>query len=227
MATWPNATISTANVDAGNDLPRLARSQIRDTIDAVNSISSMPSGEFHVIKFTGLHTRPDTHIPGNYTWYPLMTSAYSSGNAFVQFRANIRSNTAIATGPVVSLPAGRYEVSFIDTSIMAYANGIQYIGSISTTLNANPGSITGNANYGVGYVQTSTGPTHAEVTFEGPGGVGPNFFDVPSHLVIDQQRIDTQANGGGFYGPPCGILENQPPTGRPDIQYIKFQRISY
>jgi hypothetical protein len=36
MATWPNTTISTANVDAGNDLPRLARADIKDTIDAVN-----------------------------------------------------------------------------------------------------------------------------------------------------------------------------------------------
>lgn len=227
MATWPNATISTANVDAGNDLPRLARTQIKDTIDAVNSISSMPSGEFHVIKFTGLHTRPDTHIPGNYSWYPLMTSAYASGNAFVQFRANIRSNTAVTTGPVLMLPQGRYEVSFIASSIMMYANGTQYSGTIETTLNANPGEITGNTSYGVGYVQTSTGPTHAEVKFDGPGGGGSNFFDVPTHLVIDQQRIDTFANGGGFYGTECGGSENQPPTGRLNVQYIKFQRISY
>ena len=226
MATWPNTAISTANVDAGNDLPRLARSQIKDTIDAVNAISSMPAGEVHVIKFTGLHVRPDTHIAGNYTWYPVMANAYVSGNAFVQFRANIRSNVATTSGPVIVLPLGRYEVSFIDSSIMMYANGTQYTGTIGTQLNANPGEITGNTGVGVGSISSGSGPTHAEVKFGGPGGGGENFFDVPSHLVIDQQRIDTFANGGGFYGPPCGTAESQPPTGRPDIQYIKFQRIS-
>ena len=224
---WPNTTISTSNVDSGSDTPANARAQIYQTITAVNDIiGTGPAGEFHVIKFTGLHVRPDTHIPGNYNWYPVMANAYASGNAFVQFRANIRSNVATTSGPVLSLPQGRYEVSFIDTSIMMYANGTQYTGSITTELNANPGSITGNTSYGVGYVQTSTGPTHAEVKFGGPGGGGSNFFDVPSHLVIDQQRIDTFANGGGFYGPICGTTENVPPTGRPDIQYIKFQRIS-
>jgi hypothetical protein len=227
MATWPNTAISTANVDAGNDLPRLARTQIKDTIDAVNSISSMPSGEFHVIKFTGLHTRPQSYIPGNFTWFPTLTSAYASGNSFVQFRSNLRSNVATTSGSCFVLPQGRYEVSFLDTNTMMYANGTQYTGSVSTIIDANPTGIEGNASYGVATMSISTGPTHAEVTFGGPGGGGSNFFDVPSHLVIDQQRLDTFANGGGFFGPPCGTLENQAPTGRPDVQYIKFQRISY
>ena len=38
--TWPNTTISTDNVDAGSDEPRLARAQIKETIDAVNQMIS-------------------------------------------------------------------------------------------------------------------------------------------------------------------------------------------
>jgi hypothetical protein len=225
--TWPNTTISTQHLDAGTDEPRLARADIKHTIDAVNSIITMPAGEFVVIKFTGNVGRPLSYIPGNFTWYPEMTTAYASGNNFVQFRANVQNNTPTSHGFAMVLSAGRYEVSYIASSIKQYANGTVYTGTVGTQLNAIPSTIGANAAIGVAGITSGSGPTHAEVTFGGPAGGQITFFDVPSHLVIDQNRIDVFANGGGFFGTDLGALEGQGPTGRPDIQYIKFQRISY
>jgi hypothetical protein len=224
---WPNTTISTSNVDSGSDTPANARAQIYQTITAVNDIiNTGPAGEFVVIKFTGNVARPFSYIPGNFTWYPEMTTAYVSGNSFVQFRANVQNNTATSSGYAMVLSAGRYEVSFIATSIKQYANGSAYTGTASTVLNPIPSVIEGNTSYGVGSVTSGSGPTHAEVIFGGAGGGSTNFFDVPSHLVMDAQRVATFANSGGFVGSSLGTIEGQGPTGRPDIQYIKFQRIS-
>ncbi len=36
--TWPNATVSTTNLDAGSDEPRLARADLKDAVDKLNSI---------------------------------------------------------------------------------------------------------------------------------------------------------------------------------------------
>lgn len=46
MPNFPSITsISTANVDAGSDEPRLARGDIKDTIDALNSINTAFTGK--------------------------------------------------------------------------------------------------------------------------------------------------------------------------------------
>ena len=86
MATWPNTAISTANVDAGNDLPRLARAQIKDTIDAVNSmianapqtsviISLIESGTANVVSIAG----------GTYTYRFGMNKFLDTENKIITF----------------------------------------------------------------------------------------------------------------------------------------------
>jgi hypothetical protein len=228
MATWPNTAISTTHLDAGNDLPRLARADLKSAVDNINSISSMPAGDFVVIKFTGNVDRALSYIPGNFAWYPEMTTAYASGNNFIQFRANVRNNTATTSGYAMVLSQGRYEVSFIDSSNKYFANGTPYTGTAVTTLDAIPGTINDLGNVAVGQIKSGLGPTHAEVIGPGSGG-NTSYFDVPSHLVMDADRVNTFANSGGFFGGSAGGSEGVPPgaANRPDIQYIKFQRISY
>jgi len=77
--TWPNTTISTDNVDAGTDEPRLAREQIKQTIDAVNSmITDGPTRGFVEINFNnGLTYAGNTRRRAN------ATVNYSTGQTIV------------------------------------------------------------------------------------------------------------------------------------------------
>jgi len=98
MATWPNVTISTANVDAGNDLPRLARADIKDTIDAVNSII-LASG-FVEISYSGAKA-----VGGNFR-----------GNYQINYQSGTTIINRIVDNGELEFATGLYMVDVVDTA---------------------------------------------------------------------------------------------------------------
>lgn len=76
--TWPNTTVSTTHLDAGTDEPRLARADLKDAVDKLNTIiTDGPTRGFVEISTTG-------------------TSKNLGGNFY---RANVQTN--YQTGPTI------------------------------------------------------------------------------------------------------------------------------
>jgi hypothetical protein len=100
--TWPNTTISTANVDSGSDTPANARAQIYDTITAVNEMitGGPPLG---ALGFAYIRTLENTNFGGTYKANVSVT--FQSGNVI----------TTSNQGYTLTLAAGTYLVDFVAT----------------------------------------------------------------------------------------------------------------
>jgi len=100
---WPNTTISTSNVDSGSDTPANARAQIKETIDAVNSMitSGVPLG---ALGFAAIHTENNTQFGSTYKANVSVT--FQTGNVV----------TTSNTGYTLTLAAGTYMIDFLPTA---------------------------------------------------------------------------------------------------------------
>lgn len=105
MATWPSGTkASTANLDAGTDRPSLARPDIRQNVDNVNSVIDMfnivTPTDNQILKYSTSNTRFElASLADNNTTYSL--SAVVDGS-----NANIRLSGSDATTDDLQLVAG-------------------------------------------------------------------------------------------------------------------------
>jgi hypothetical protein len=102
MATWPNTTISTSNVDSGNDLPRLARADLKQTIDTLNDIITGPV-PLGALGFAAIRTENLVQFGADYKANVSVT--FQTGNVV----------TTSNTGYTLTLGAGTYMVDFLAT----------------------------------------------------------------------------------------------------------------
>lgn len=122
--TWPNVAISTANVDDGSDRPSQARAQIKQTIDAVNSmIDNGPSRGFVELVTTGLKSYQNT-TPPETRYRSNVSIAYQTGGNVV---------TKITDNGEFEIPPGTYMYSFPATDQFA-------VGTFRITSNTGIGS---------------------------------------------------------------------------------------
>lgn len=232
--TWPNTTVSTTHLDAGTDEPRLARADLKDAVDKLNSIINTGiNGEYVVVAFTGVVTRPDTHIPGNYTWYPHMQTVYASGNSFVRFRANVRSNVAVTSGPYFVLPEGRYEFNVLSQERAYYFSNLATWFTPSTTsmtFERRPSVFPDDINPTViiPTMQRNGFEFHTQPT-PGDAGVNENLIAspwIPNQLVVTANVIVAQANGGGWSGESLGTADGVGIQGSPRFQFFKIRKLT-
>ena len=100
---WPNTTISTSNVDSGSDTPANARTQIYQTITAVNDMitSGPPLG---ALGFAYLRTLENRNFGGTYKANVSVT--FQTGNVVTTSNSDY----------TLSFAAGTYLVDFVATS---------------------------------------------------------------------------------------------------------------
>lgn len=147
---WPTANITTANVDSGTDQPRLARVQIRDTIDAVNNIRA----EFgmvniatpvtdQIIGYTGSTWTNQYPILSRYT-EPVYAIGTTSGNVTVNWN-NGNQQTITANGNVTisftNTPAAGTLTIIYDTNgtnrTLTWPNTARFAGGVRTISTTN------------------------------------------------------------------------------------------
>ena len=91
--TWPNTTVTTTNLDAGSDEPRLARADLLDAVEKLNQIISQgPNQGYAVVKVTGRYTpqdRPQTSVAN-------ITIPINSGNI-----CSVSANNSLVISPGV------------------------------------------------------------------------------------------------------------------------------
>ena len=165
---WPNTTISTGNVDSGSDTPANARAQIKETIDAVNSmISDGPSrGEVQIYSgdtknYTASAVqRIRANATINYAIGPTIISNIidngelifvpgmyvidvlsSSGTGDWRFESNASVGMPGGTSVSYTTPGSGYTASFSTTG------GANTVITVTTTMSANLNSLSGA--YGV------------------------------------------------------------------------------
>jgi hypothetical protein len=94
---WPTSSISTSNLDQGTDSPALARSQIKSTVDNVNSIAA----EFGNVDTTGRSTN-DVLTWDGAKWVAAAAAAgstYTDANV-VTLMSGFGSNVIVTTGNI-------------------------------------------------------------------------------------------------------------------------------
>lgn len=99
--TWPNTTISTTNLDAGTDEPRLARADLKSAVDAVNQmITDGPTRGFVEIYF---------YLPG-----VTQPGGLVRANAAINYQTgDTVASTIVANGEIVLQP-GIYSWETVD-----------------------------------------------------------------------------------------------------------------
>lgn len=165
MATWPSGTkASTTNLDAGTDRPSLARPDIKQNVDNVNSIIDMfnivTPGDNQILKYNISNTRFELASDADLnTTYSL--SAVTDGT-----NANLRLSGSDSTTDDIQLVAGTNITLTVDSQ----------------------GAVTIDAAAGGGGITTVSPGTNIDVTEDSAGGVTVSLESVVDGIELKDYK---------------------------------------
>ena len=180
MATWPSSTkADTANLDAGTDSPRLARVDILQNVNNVNSIVDMfnipgsPTDNY-ILKYNNSTSKFDVEAEaGSQSLFS--TLAVSGQDNVVADAATDTLTLAGATGITITTNASTDTITFTGPTLTSYITAsssdalTNKTGNISQWTN-NSGYITDNGNGDLTIIgSTISAPTNADFTLTTSG----------------------------------------------------------
>lgn len=221
--TWPTNAVSTTNLDAGTDNPGLARADIKQAVDNINSVVAefgsvdlASSTDGQVLTKSGSawvgatpstygNTQVSAYLPGDATVTALQANAAAQATSIATLQGQVYTNSNVAayiptyTGVV---PVGKYTEAVYTspttsgTVILDFANGNQQVINASGNITL---GFTGAPTAATITVIFNTGAASRSVTFANTAKYAGNVRTVSSTTNTTDVIVATTYDSGSNY----------------------------